>query len=70
MNKKQIVTNLLNDFDNEMVNTMSYDIALQKVMLLTKKQMLTICSDIPDFEGHNWTKIEGAKFLIANYVFK
>ena len=41
------------------------EIALQ----LSKKQMLDLDNLIPEYEGANWTKLEGAKYLVALFTF-
>ena len=35
--------------------------------IMTKKQILEICPDIADYEGSNWTKLEGIKHIVAPY---
>lgn len=40
------------------------EIALQ----LSKKQMLSLDDSIPEYEGANWTKLEGAKYLVALFT--
>ena len=40
------------------------EIALQ----LSKKQMLDLDDSIPEYEGANWTKLEGAKHLVALFT--
>ena len=40
------------------------EIALQ----LSKKQMLALDNLIPEYEGANWTKLEGAKYLVALFT--
>lgn len=36
----------------------------------TKKDILEYCPDIADYEGNNWKKIEGIKYILAPYNFK
>ena len=40
------------------------EIALQ----LSKKQMLDLDNLIPEYEGAHWTKLEGARYLVALFT--
>ena len=49
----------------EMLEGKSHSEQIEAAMQLSKKQMLLLDNLIPEYEGAHWTKLEGAKYLVA-----